>query len=224
MTSGEWIPRDVFVTGGTGYMGGRLIAQLVARGHRVRALARAGSEQKLPPGCTCISGDPLVGASYSSHVRPGDTFVQLVGVPHPAPHKAAQFKAIDRVAGLESVQAARERGVAHIVYVSVAQPAPVMKVFIDVRAEVERAIGASGIPASILRPWYVLGRGHRWPLFMVPVYWLLERIPSTAEAARRLGLVTLDQMIAALVDAVEYPPTLVRIIDVPAIRATRLRR
>jgi nucleoside-diphosphate-sugar epimerase len=33
--------RDVFVTGGTGYIGQRLIPELLARGHRVRALARA---------------------------------------------------------------------------------------------------------------------------------------------------------------------------------------
>jgi len=33
--------RDVFVTGGTGYIGTRLIPALLARGHRVRALARS---------------------------------------------------------------------------------------------------------------------------------------------------------------------------------------
>jgi hypothetical protein len=39
-----------------------------------------------------------------------------------------------------------------------------------------------------------------------------------------MGLVTLAQMVAALVQAAEYPPAIgtVRIIDVPAIRAVRL--
>ena len=212
--------RDVLVAGGTGYMGQQLIAQLLARGHPVRALARPGSEHKLPAGCTAVTGDPLRADSYRTYMRPGDTFVQLVGVPHPAPHKAAQFKAIDRIAGLESVRAARERGVAHFVYVSVAQPAPVMRAFIEVRAEVERAIAASGVAATILRPWYVLGPGHRWPVALMPLYWLLERIPATADGARRLGFVTLEQMLAALVNAVEHPPASVRIVDVPTIRAS----
>jgi hypothetical protein len=52
----------------------------------------------------------------------------------------------------------------------------------------------------------------------VPVYAILRLIPSTAQGARRLGLVTRKQMISALVDAVEHPPNGVRIVDVPAIR------
>ena len=35
--------RQVFVTGGTGYLGGALLPALLARGHRVRALARPGA-------------------------------------------------------------------------------------------------------------------------------------------------------------------------------------
>ncbi|HEV7631811.1 MAG TPA: NAD-dependent epimerase/dehydratase family protein [Steroidobacteraceae bacterium] len=42
--------RCVFVTGGTGYMGRALIPALLARGYRVRALARAGSTARVPPG------------------------------------------------------------------------------------------------------------------------------------------------------------------------------
>jgi uncharacterized protein YbjT (DUF2867 family) len=44
-TMGE--TRQVFVTGGTGYLGGALLPALLARGHRVRALVRPGSEAKL---------------------------------------------------------------------------------------------------------------------------------------------------------------------------------
>ena len=37
------------------------------------------------------------------------------------------------------------------------------------------------------------------------MYWLMERIPATRDGARRLGLVTLEQMKNALVNAVENP-------------------
>ena len=49
--------RTVFVTGGTGYVGGRLIPRLLARGHRVSALARPGSAAKVPAGCDAVIGD-----------------------------------------------------------------------------------------------------------------------------------------------------------------------
>lgn len=212
--------RDIFITGGTGYMGRRLIAQLLARGHRVRALVRTGSEGKLPAGATPIPGNALDRRSYEDQVTGTETLVQLVGVTHPSPAKAAQFRNIDLVACREAVSAAKKAGVHHFVYVSVAHPAPVMKAYIEVRRECEGMIRDSGLPATILRPWYVLGPGHRWPYLLLPIYWLLEKFPATRDGAQRLGLVTLDQMVAALLHAVENPSHDVRILDVPKIRAS----
>jgi uncharacterized protein YbjT (DUF2867 family) len=142
----------------------------------------------------------------------------LVGVSHPSPSKAAQFRSIDLVAARESVSAAAGGGIKHFIYVSVAQPAPVMKVYQAVRAEGEKMIQDSGLDATILRPWYILGPGHRWPYAIAPIYWFLERLPATRATARRLGLITLDQMVTALLWAVENPSRGVTILDVPAIK------
>jgi hypothetical protein len=53
---------------------------------------------------------------------------------------------------------------------------------------------------------------------LLPLYWLGELVPMTRAGARRLGLVTLEQMIGTLVQAVEQPPSGVRILEVPDIR------
>jgi len=211
--------RRIFITGGTGYMGSRLIPLLVARGHEVVALVRPGSERKLPAGCSPVVGDALDGASYLHHLRAGDTFIQLVGVVHPSPAKAKEFVAVDQRSGIEGIRAAKRAGVAHFIYVSVAHPAPAMHAYIAVRSACETELEGSGLNATILRPWYVLGPGHRWPYALIPFYWLAERIPSTREGARRLGLVTVEQMLRALAEAVEHPASGVRVIEVPAIRA-----
>src|SRR5262245_8590678 len=212
-------PRSIFVTGGTGYLGRRLIARLIGRGHEVRALARNGSEKKLPDGCQPIIGDALESASFSDSIRPSDTFVQLVGVPHPSPSKANEFQSIDLASPRASVAAASRAGVSHFIYVSVAQPAPVMKAYQQARAEAERLIREAGFNAAILRPWYVLGPGHRWPYALLPMYWILERLSSTRETALRLGLIKLDQMVDALVSSIESPSAGVQVLDVPSIKA-----
>ena len=212
----------IFIAGGTGYMGRRLVAELLKRGHSVRALVRKGSEGKLPPGCAAVAGDALVKESYAREVRaadaPADTFVQLAGVSHPNPSKADEFRAVDLASARAAVSAAVEAGIQHFVYVSVAQPAPVMKAYVAVRGECEEIIRKSGLNATILRPWYVLGPGHRWPYLLVPLYWLFERLPGTRESARRLGLVSIDQMVRALTGAVEHPCQGIRILGVPDIR------
>jgi uncharacterized protein YbjT (DUF2867 family) len=210
--------RKIFITGGTGYLGRALVEQLLARGHEVRALVRRGSEGKLPAGCGAVVGDPLEEASFAGAVAPSDTFVQLVGVPRPSPAKARQFREIDLASARASVSAARGAGVSHFVYVSVAQPAPVMRAYVEARAEGERLLRESGVRATVLRPWYVLGPGHRWPYLLLPFYWACELIPSKRETARRLGLVTHRQMTDALLRAVEHPAEDFRVVAVPEIR------
>ena len=211
--------RCVFVAGGTGYMGQKLIAKLLLRGHEVRALVRAGSEKKLPAGCKPVPGNALDGASYANQISPADTFVQLVGVAHPSPAKAAEFRRVDLPAGLGAIAAARSAGIRHFVYLSVAHPAPMMHAYIAVRSQCEAAIESAGLNATILRPWYVLGPGHRWPYLLLPVYTVAELLPPTREGAQRLGLVTLEQMTNALTVAVENPVDGIRVVTVPEIRA-----
>jgi uncharacterized protein YbjT (DUF2867 family) len=210
--------QSVFVTGGTGYMGSRLIPLLMQRGHQVKALVREGSEKKLPGSVIRVTGDALKNDSYTEQVRGADTFVHLIGVPHPSPAKAKEFREIDFVSAQVAIRAACEAGIRHFVYLSVAHPAPMMHAFIDVRSECEAMIRASGMPATFLRPWYVLGPGHRWPYALIPFYWLLERLPATKQSAQRLGLIHLSQMLNALVWSVENPADGIRILNVPEMR------
>ena len=142
-----------------------------------------------------------------------------MGVAHPSPAKATEFRAIDLVSIQAAMTAAQFAEVGHFVYVSVAHPAPVMKAYIAVRSEGESLIRSAGLRATILRPWYVLGPGHWWPVALIPMYWMMELIPSTRDGARRLGLVTLKQMVAALANAVDQPCDGVRVIEVPGIRS-----
>jgi uncharacterized protein YbjT (DUF2867 family) len=208
----------VFITGASGFMGSRLSAELLRRGHSVRGLVRAGSEGRLAAGCEAVIGDALDGSSWSGHVAGCDAMVHLVGVAHPSPAKAAQFRSVDLAGARVAVAAAKAAGVGHFVYVSVAHPAPMMHAYIAARSEAEEAILASGMNATILRPWYVLGPGRWWPLLLLPGYWIMEAIPSTRAGARRLGLVRWRQMIAAMAEAVDRPPRGVQVLEVPDIR------
>jgi uncharacterized protein YbjT (DUF2867 family) len=212
-------PRPVFITGGTGYVGRPLIDALHDRGCIVHALVRRGSEARLPAHARPVIGDALDAASFASAIPAGATVVHLVGTPHPNPAKAAQFRSVDLASIRATTMAAQQAAARHLIYVSVAHPAPVMRAYIDARMEGEALVRASGLPATILRPWYVLGPGHRWPYLLIPIYAALRAVPATRAGAQRLGLVTRRAMVAALVHAIEAPPaTGVRIVEVPEIR------
>lgn len=196
-------------------MGRRLAEELLRRNHRVRCLVRKGSEQGAAAGSEVVVADPLNGASYGPNVAGCDTFVHLVGVAHPTPAKAAQFRSVDLASAKQAVAAAKGAAVDHFIYVSVAQPAPVMRAYVEARMEAEAAIRESGLNATIVRPWYVIGPGRQWPLLLGPVFRFLPA---------HLGLVRVEEMIATLAGAVgQRPPQGVRVLEVPDIRAAGAR-
>jgi uncharacterized protein YbjT (DUF2867 family) len=184
--------------------------------------ATGQSAQHVPAGAETVVGNALEPGTFADKIHPADTLVHLVGTPHPSPAKAASFRAVDLPSVDAALAAARAARIEHFVYVSVAQPAPVMQAYIAVRQAGEARIRESGIPATLLRPWYVLGPGHRWPYLLVPFYALAALLPPLRETSLRLGLVTIGQMVSALVASIERGPQGVRILDVPAIRAARL--
>ncbi len=74
--------------------------------------------------------------------------------------------------------------------------------------------------AAMVRAW----SGPSWPKAIMPLYKLAEMIPATRATAERLGLVTIEQFVNAMVRGAENPPASGqrRIVDVPAIRRARL--
>ena len=57
-------------------------------------------------------------------------FIQLVGAAHSGPAKAAQFRRVDLASALAAIDATVSNRIAHFVYLSVAQPAPVMRDYV----------------------------------------------------------------------------------------------
>jgi uncharacterized protein YbjT (DUF2867 family) len=171
-----------------------------------------------------VTGDALDAATFAYAIPRGATLVP------PRRHAASQSVEGRRVRARRSRIDPRERDRgawrsrrAHIVYLSVARPAPLMRSYIAARERGEAAVAATGIAHTFVRPWYVLGPGHYGPTCWCRSTRSRGLFPPTREQAVRLGLVTLRQMVTALVAAVETPPRGgVRIVDVPAIARAAL--
>lgn len=212
--------KQIFITGGTGYMGSRLIKMLLEKEYKVKALVRNGSQNKLPKGCDYVLANAFDAQSFSKEIPIDSTFIQLLGVAHPSPKKKDEFKSIDLASAIASAMAAKYAGAKHFIYVSVAQtPTSIMKDYQQCRAEGEACIRATQIPSTFIRPWYVVGPRHYWPLLLSPIFKILEIIPKTSQKAKALRLVTLHQMLNTLLCAVENPPQKnVNIVEVEQIR------
>jgi uncharacterized protein YbjT (DUF2867 family) len=152
-------------------------------------------------------------------VKGFSVFIHLVGVAHPGPKKAEQFRTIDLRSAEEAVKAAVYGGTEHFILMSVAQtPTSIMQAYQQARAEAEHAVVQSGITYTFVRPWYIIGPGHYWPLLFQPLFKVLQLVPSTSAKARSLSLVYLAQIIRVFTDAVEHKPQRHRIIGIDEIR------
>jgi uncharacterized protein YbjT (DUF2867 family) len=165
-----------------------------------------------------VTGDALDESSFTTAAQGRHTLVHLVGVAHPSPSKAALFESVDLESARIAARAAMAADVRHIVYISVARPAPVMHAYVEARRRAELAFAASAIPCTFLQPWYILGPGHYWPLAILPLYKLFELVPATRATSQRLGLLSIDTLLRCLVHAVETPAREVRTWDVPTLR------
>jgi uncharacterized protein YbjT (DUF2867 family) len=213
----------IFITGGTGYIGKRLIKKLVAQGYDVTALVRKGSENNLPKGVRAIIADPFDAATFQQWIPKGATYIQLLGVSHPSPRKKDQFQQIDLRSVKASADAAVKASVSHFIYLSVAMTdSTIMKDFRDARKEGEAYILSKHLLCTFIRPWYVIGPGHLWPVFLLPVYGMARFSSSKRKKAEKMSLITISQMLQTLMKAIESPPQKQRVFEVKHMKRGNL--
>jgi uncharacterized protein YbjT (DUF2867 family) len=159
----------VFITGGTGFIGPKVVHAIRARGHEVRALVRERSRgrQLESWGVELAEGDVTDLESIRRAVSGCEVVVHLVAIIQGRPE---DFQRI-MVGGIENVvQAAREAGVQRFVLMSALGTTEATKDLVPyygAKWQMEQIVKASGIEHVIFRPSFVFGRdGGVLPLFM----------------------------------------------------------
>jgi len=104
----------ILLTGGTGFLGGRIGEALLARGHSVTALVRPGSPRRPPPGCAVAAGDVVDAAAVRAAAAGCDAIVHTAALVKMWMPDSSAFDAVN-VGGLKNVLAA---GAPRVLYTS----------------------------------------------------------------------------------------------------------
>jgi uncharacterized protein YbjT (DUF2867 family) len=205
----------IFITGGTGFLGSRLINQLLEKSdYQIHALVRSGSENKLPSSVIPIVANPFDAETYKTLVPKNCIYVHLIGVKHPTPWKVREFREIDYKSVEQSIIAAKYANAIHFIYTSVTHEPSVMWLYQRNKKTIEKILQESGINLTLIRPWYVLGPTRTWPQMFNGLYNLAERFPNALAKIRKFRLTSLDQMIDTLQKSISASPVKLRIYEI----------
>ncbi|MFI5735453.1 SDR family oxidoreductase [Kribbella sp. NPDC051587] len=178
------------VTGVTGYIGGRLVPELVRAGFAVRAMARNPQRLRDRPWYDAVELADA-DAGDADQLRVAMEGVDVAYYLIHALNTGSRFEARDRHNALTFAQAAREAGVRRIVYLGGLYPeGEELSPHLDSRREVGEILLASGVPVTVLRAAVILGSGSasfemlrhltdRLPVMVTP-RWLSTRIQPIA--------------------------------------------
>jgi NADH dehydrogenase len=197
----------VLVTGGTGFVGPKVVHELRALGHAVRALVRRPNREKTLRawGCEVVAGDMTDPESLHRSVVGCDAVVHLVSIIHGS---REGFGRVMVRGTYDLVSASREAGVGRFVLMSalgVSERNRDLVPYFRAKWEMERAVHESGLEHVIFRPSFVFGRdGGILPMLLRQVR-LSPVTPVIGHGNERLQPIWVDDVASCFAQSIELP-------------------
>ncbi len=204
----------ILVTGATGYVGGRLAPELLARGYDVRVMVRAASRglQDRWPGAEIVVGDALDEESLMSALKGVHTAYYLI---HSLLGGHKRFEQMDIQAAMNFRKASDENNVSRIIYLgALGDPQYALSKHLRSRQEVSNELMRGKAAVTALRAAIIIGSGSASFEVMDHLIRRLPVIPLPPWAETKCQPIAIRNVIAYLVGVIESPETVGRSYDI----------
>lgn len=205
----------IFITGASGFVGGHLVNDLLARGYKVRCLARSGKKENLlsARGAEVVIGDITSPETLRGVLGPDDFVVHLVGIIERK--GSATFRAVHVEGTSNLVDEARRAGVKHFFYQSaLGADKNSWSGYLSTKAEAEEIVKQSGLNYTIFRPSLIIGPWDGFTKKILDMVRLSPVIPIPGEGRAKFQPVYIKDWLRCINKVIDTPSSYLSTFDI----------
>ena len=205
----------IFIAGATGFVGGHLVSDLIAKGHKVRCLVRSekAAASLSPQDVEVVRGDITSPESLKDVLGPEDLVVHLVGIIEE--RGSATFRSVHVEGTANLVAEARRAGVRHFFYQSaLGADAHSWSGYLRTKAEAEEIVKTSGLGYTIFRPSLLIGPWDGFTRKLVDMLKLSPVIPIPGEGKARFQPLYIKDWLLCMNKVLQEPEGYASVFDI----------
>lgn len=205
----------VFLTGGTGYVGSRILQNLLSAGHEVSALVRPGSESKLPVDSqkvTVVHGDVLNKSSFLEALGRCDAVIHLIGIIRKFPGKGVTFEKFHIQATHNMIAAAKEHGIKRYIHMSALgarKDSP--SGYFSTKARAEELVVSCRLDYTIFKPSIIYGENDDFINYFAGIMKTFHVIPIIGKGTYRMQPIAVQDIGDLFVQSLTTPASIGKI-------------
>ncbi|WP_136514857.1 complex I NDUFA9 subunit family protein [Geomonas edaphica] len=198
----------IFLTGGTGFIGGHVREALLERGHSIRLLVHRRSPAAVEPGVEEIEGDVTRPETYEDAVRGCDATINLVGIIREFPGRGITFQRLHVEATRNVIAAAKKAKVhRHLQMSALGTHADSTARYFKSKHEAEEEVRRSGLDYTIFRPSIVFGPKDDFINKLAGYLRSFPAMPVIGDGEYQLQPIAADDVARCFANALERPDT-----------------
>ncbi len=207
----------IFLTGSTGYIGGRLAPRLLENGYVVRCFARSAGKLRARPwasseGVEIVEGDVVSEADLTVALKNCDVAYYLI---HSMEASGGEYRVTDLALAETFGRACVKAGIKRIIYLGgLGETGKGLSKHLTSRREVEQALESCGVPVTVLRAAMIIGSGSA--SFEILRY-LVERLPlmiTPRWVSTESQPIAIRDVLYYLMEVLSVPETIGKTIDI----------